>query len=255
MIGRAVAFGFCTARDFVARGLLRLHVGPDAMTLAGAVFTAGAGACLAAGAGTGFAWSLDPHTARTAYPLLAAALLVLACACDMLDGAIARLGHCGSAFGGFLDSTVDRFSDFAVWAGIACYYATPGRADPLMALLSMLAMFHGFGISYAKARAETLIPSFDEGYWQRGERLAAVLIATFGYNMPALLWQQATLPAFTMLRRVVHVRSALTGRPAHGDIRSGPLWRKCCLWLWPRMSVPYDVVTGLNIAWLIFALR
>ncbi len=255
MIGRAVAFGFCTARDFVARGLIRARVGPDAMTLAGAVMTAGAGVCLAAGADTRFAWSLDPQAARTAYPLLAGVFLVLACACDMLDGAIARLGQCGTAFGGFLDSTVDRFSDFAVWAGIVYYYARPGRADPLMATLGTLAMFHGFAISYAKARAETMIPSFNQGYWQRGERLAAVLIATFGYNMPALLWQQATLPAFTVLRRMLYVRDVLGGRPGHGDVRTGALWRKCCLWLWPRMSVPYDVVTGLNIAWLIFALR
>lgn len=225
------------------------------MTLVGALMTVGAAVCLAAGAGTSFAWSLDAQADKTLYPLLAAVFLVLACGCDMLDGAIARLGNCATPFGGFLDSTVDRFSDFAVWAGIAYYYARPGRCDPLMATLSMLAMFHGFAISYAKARAETMIPSFNEGYWQRGERLAAVLIATFGYNMPALLWQQATLPAFTVLRRVLHVRSALAGRPTHGDIRTGPPWRKCCLWLWPRMSVPYDVVTGLNIAWLIFALR
>jgi CDP-diacylglycerol--glycerol-3-phosphate 3-phosphatidyltransferase len=253
MIGRAVAFGFSTARDFLARGLIRVGVAPDALTVLGAGVTAGAGVCLAAGAGTGFAWSLDPAAPKTAYPLLAALLLVLASACDMLDGAVARLGQCGTSFGAFLDSAVDRFSDFAVWAGIAYFYSRGRWADPLMVTLSMLALFHGFVISYAKARGENMIPAFNDGYWQRGERFCAVLIGTLGYNMPALLWQQATLPAFTALRRILHVRAVLAGRQPVADVRRGPAWRKLCLWLWPRMTVPYDVVTAANIAWLIFA--
>ncbi len=255
MIGRAIGFGFSTARDFVARGLIRVGVTPNALSLLGVLFTLGAGVCYAFGGGTdSLAWSLDIRLGRPgAYPFLAAWLLILASACDMLDGAVARIARKTTRFGGFLDSTLDRMSDFAVFAGIVIYYARQSPANLTFVFAGMLAFFNAFMISYTRARAEDLIDSCRVGYWQRGERSAAILIATFSYNMPALLVQQALLPMLTVWRRLRYTWLVVEGKPPVEDIRSAPLHLRIRLWRWPRMTVPYDIVTGLNIAWLIFA--
>ncbi|MDP6046109.1 MAG: CDP-alcohol phosphatidyltransferase family protein [Phycisphaerae bacterium] len=242
MIGRSVGFGFSTARDAVARVLVKLGVTPNALTLAGGVFTGGAGVFYALGAGRDYA-----------FLVWAAVMLILALACDMLDGAVARIGGKSTVFGGFLDSTLDRFSDFAVFAGIAIGYASLAPANITFVLLAMLSFFNSFMISYTKARAEDIIESCPVGYWQRGERSAAVLIATFANNLPALLIQQAILPMFTVLRRMLYTKAITEGRQVETDPRKGGLWLKLHLWYWRRMSLPYDFVTGVNIAWLIFA--
>ncbi|HAU37845.1 MAG TPA: hypothetical protein DCX07_09030 [Phycisphaerales bacterium] len=253
MIGKAVGAGFVAARDFVARGLLRLGVTPNMLTLTGMAFTAAAAVCYALGSGSRFANPWGHNDWANGYLLLAGALLILASACDMLDGAVARLGNRGTVFGAFLDSTLDRYSDFAVYAGIAAHYALVEPANVTFILLCMLAFFNAFMISYARARAEDLIARCRVGYWQRGERSAAILIATFSFNIPALVVQQALSPLFTALRRIFHTKRVIEGKRVIEDVREGPWWLKIRLWRWPRMTVPYDLITGLNIAWLIFA--
>lgn len=252
MFGRAIGTGFCIARDAVAKVLIAAKVTPNKLTLTGTSITLAAGICYAIGAGKGFAASFDIHGADNIYPVLAASLLILSCACDMLDGAVARIGQLKTRFGAFLDSTLDRFSDFAIFAGIAIYYVWTS-SNVTFVLLAMLAFFGGFMISYTRARAEDLIESCSVGYWQRGERMAAVLIATFAHNMPALLLQQGLLPLLTGLRRILYTKAIIDGKTPLDDPRKGSLWLKIRLWRWPRMTWAYDLVTGLNIAFLIFA--
>ncbi|MFP4053788.1 MAG: CDP-alcohol phosphatidyltransferase family protein [Phycisphaerae bacterium] len=252
MIGRGIGWGFATARDALARGLVKLRVTPNMLSVAGMLFTAAAGVCFALGGGSGFGWSLEPHAARTCYPLLAGAFMILASAMDMLDGAVARAGGRGSRFGAFLDSTLDRYSDFAVFAGLAAYYAWGTPANVTFVLLCMLAFFNAFMISYTRARAEDLIESCSVGYWQRGERSAAILIGTFSFNVPAMIVQQAVLPLFTVIRRMRHTATVLQGRTPVTDPRKGGFWLTIRLWRWPRATVPYDLITAANIAWLIF---
>lgn len=251
MIGRAVGMAFATARDFLARGLVRAGVTPNTLTLTGTGFTVAAGACYALGAGAHFAWSLAPVGAN-AWLLIAFGLLILSSACDMLDGAVARLGNLKTPFGAFLDSTMDRFSDFAIYGGIALYYARCQPANLTFVLLSMLAFLNAFLISYTRARAEDLIESCTVGYWQRGERSAAVLIASASYNMPALVVQQSLFPLMTVLRRMLHTRSVLAGRTPPKDIRDASWLVRIQPWRYRRMSWPYDLITIANIAWLIF---
>ncbi len=253
MIGRAIGLGVASLRDSLARGLVKLGVSPNTLTLVGMAITAAAGVCFAVGTGRSFAVSLDPAAGANAYLLLAGALLVLASACDMLDGAVARLGNKNTRFGAFLDSTLDRYSDFVVYAGIAAAYAWRSPANVTFILLAMLAFFNAFMISYARARAEDIITSCTVGYWQRGERSAAIFIGTFAYNIPALLLQQAALPLLTALRRIFHTKAVIEGEAPITDPRRGGLWLRIRLWRWPRMSIPYDIVTAVNIAWLIFA--
>ncbi len=253
MIGRVIGNGFSTARDFVARGLVKAGISPNALTLTGMVITAAAGVCYAVGAGSRFAWTLDPRSEANAFLLLAGGLLILSSACDMLDGAVARLGNRKTAFGAFLDSTLDRYSDFAVYAGIAVYYAARSPANVTFVFLSMLAFFNAFMISYSRARAEDIITSCTVGYWQRGERSAAILIGTFAYNVPAMVLQQAALPLLTVLRRIFHTKAVIDGKTPITDPRKGNWWLKIRLWRWSRMTLPYDFVTAVNISWLIFA--
>jgi len=253
MIGRAVGHGFATARDFLARGLVRVGVTPNALTITGALLTVAAGVCYAAGAGSRFGWSLST-SAPNAWLLLAGGLLVASNACDMLDGAVARIGGQKTRFGAFLDSTLDRCSDFAVYAGIGLHYAWRQPANITFVLACMVAFANAVMISYTKARAENLIDECPAGYWQRGERSAAILIGTFSYNIPAMLVQQAIWPAFTVLRRVLYTRGVLAGRRPMLDPRQSTKWHYWLRpWLWPRMTVPYDLITILNILWLLFA--
>jgi len=253
MIGRAIGFGFSTARDFLARGLVRFGVRPNTLTLLGMALTGAAGVCYAMGAASRFAWSLQGGAEANAYLLLAGSLMVLSSACDMLDGAVARLGGKKTRFGAFLDSTLDRYSDFAVYAGIAVCYAWRNPANATFVLLAMLAFFNSFMISYTRARAEDIIESCTVGYWQRGERSAAIIIATFAYNTPALLVQQAFLPVLSVLRRIFYTKAVIEGKTPIVDPRQGGLWLRIRLWRWPRMTLAYDFVTAVNIAWLIFA--
>jgi CDP-diacylglycerol--glycerol-3-phosphate 3-phosphatidyltransferase len=171
----------------------------------------------------------------------------------MLDGAVARLGGSGTRLGAFLDSTTDRFSDFAVYAGIALHYAARSPANLTFVLAAMWAFFSAFMISYTRARAEDLIDRCRVGYWQRGERSAAILIGTFSYHVPALLAQQALLPMFSALRRITYTARAVAGRAPAEHPSSGPWWVRIQPWRYPRMSAPYDAITAANIAWLVLA--
>ena len=241
---------FAAARDAIAGGLVRANVKPNTLTITGVFITSAAGVCYAL-AGESFAWNLRPWADANAYLLLAGALLILSAACDMLDGTVARMGGANTRLGAMLDSTLDRFSDFVVFAGIAVHYAHAGNLT--FVLLAMLAFFWGFMISYIRARAENLVSQCKGGYWQRGERFAAVLIGTFAYNVPALVLQQAVLPMLTVARRLSEARALILDRPVVTDVRTQGWSYRIRLWRWPRMSWPYDIVTGLNIAWLIFA--
>jgi len=242
MIGRAFATTISAARDAIARLLVRLGVTPNALTLTGMVLTAAAGVCYALGAGGRYANPFGGGDDWANMYLLWAGLLMLAAsACDMLDGAVARIGKKHTRFGAFLDSTLDRYSDFAVYAGIAVHYALCKPGNVTFVLLSMLALVNSFMISYTRARAEDLIDTCTVGYWQRGERSAAILIATFAFNIPALVVQQALLGLLTVLRRISYTRSVLAGKKPIINPRDGNWWLKIRLWRWERMSIPYDL--------------
>lgn len=249
----AIGRGFVWARDALASGLVRAGVTPNMLTLAGAVWTVVAAACLLPGAAD--SWGTAVAAGRWPWPFFAGLALFAASACDMLDGAVARLGALSTPLGAVLDSSLDRLSDMAIYLAIAAHFAWKGNVT--YALLAMFALCNATLISYVKARSETLIPDCSVGYWLRGERSAALLIAAFAAHVPAVLWQQALLTAFTVWARLKWTYDVLasqsTGRPAPD---AGPLggWRRYVApWRFPRGSLPYDLVTGVNIAWILFA--
>ncbi|MHC4562332.1 MAG: CDP-alcohol phosphatidyltransferase family protein [Planctomycetota bacterium] len=252
MIGRGIGSAAAAARDVVARGLVGLGVHPNTLTIIGTVLTVAAGAGFAIGAGARFGWSVSLHGDVGAWGLLTGVVLALAMLCDCLDGAVARIGRQKTPFGAFLDSTLDRFSDFAIYAGIAVYYAWPGHTNVTYILLCMVAFFNAVMISYTRARAENLVESCSVGYWQRPERSGAILVGTFAFNIPALLIQQAALPLLTACRRIGHTQALLAMKTPITDPRQGNWWLKIRLWRWPRGTWAYDVVAVANGAWLMF---
>ncbi len=243
-IGRA----FCAWRDAIARGLVFVGVTPNLVTFAGFLATCGAGVCLAFGAGHVAPWDASRSSAPASWwPLYGALFVFLSGAFDMLDGAVARVGNLGSPFGAVWDSTLDRCSDLALFAGCAAYFAAAGNVTYVM--LAVLAASAALLTSYIKARAENLIDKCDVGYWQRGERVAAVLIAASAGHLPTMLWMLALSPSFTVIRRIkyVHERMSGDGQPWKLD---GVL-RQLMPWRHPRGSIGYDVVTGSYILILI----
>ena len=156
-IGRFVGWLFITARDALARVLVRARVTPNILTIVGTLFTAGAGACLAAALWESGGRDLDfsAWTRSHLFFILAAGCLILSSACDMLDGAVARIGNLSSSFGAFLDSSMDRIADFFLWTGMAAGYAILDKPNITFILLCMIANMNCFMISYTKSRAET----------------------------------------------------------------------------------------------------
>jgi CDP-diacylglycerol--glycerol-3-phosphate 3-phosphatidyltransferase len=134
---------------------------------------------------------------------------------DMLDGTLARITGNSGVFGAFLDSTMDRIADSAVFAGIAIWLATGGH-NRVLAVVALFCLVTGGLVSYAKARAEGLGLRCDVGIAERTERLIIGLFAIglSGLGVPYVLsiglWILAVLSAITFGQRVYAVRKAAT---------------------------------------------
>lgn len=152
------------------------------------------------------AWVYTAWQTHTRYLLLAALLLLLSGFCDTLDGALARLHGQATAFGGFLDSLLDRYADAAIYVGVI----VSGLCD---ALWGLAALVGSLLVSYSRARAEAAGIGMESiGIAERAERI--IIIATA--SVIAAFWQQkmvmnsavvllAMLSNLTVLQRAFHV--------------------------------------------------
>lgn len=178
----------------VARGLLRLGVSPNAVTVAGTVGVVVAAIGLGA----------RGH-------LVAGALVVTAFALtDMLDGTMARLSGGSTRFGALLDSSMDRVADGAIFGAVAYWLA--GQGDRWGLAAALVCLVGGQIVSYVKARAEGLGMTCDVGIAERTERLITVgvgglLTGGFGlaWGLTAALWVLAVLTVVTIGQRIAHV--------------------------------------------------
>src|ERR1700675_212687 len=116
----------------------------------------------------------------------AAAALFLAAFLDMADGQVARRVGRVTAFGAFLDSTVDRYSDLALYMGLVVYYTLIGQVFYMV--LAAVAMASSFMVSYSRARAESLIPSCKVGFMERPERLVLLIMGGAFNRISQILW-------------------------------------------------------------------
>src|SRR6202142_3032567 len=131
-----------------------------------------------------------------------AGVLFLAGFLDMADGQVARRVGRVTAFGAFLDSTLDRYSDLALYMGLVVYYPLAGR--PFYMTLAAVAMASSFMVSYSRARAESLIPSCKVGFMERPERLVLLILGGAFNRMAQVLWVVDTISTITVIHRVVY---------------------------------------------------
>jgi CDP-diacylglycerol--glycerol-3-phosphate 3-phosphatidyltransferase/CDP-diacylglycerol--inositol 3-phosphatidyltransferase len=188
----------------LARLFLRLGISPDAVTIVGTL-----GVC--AGALIFFPQG----------KLLTGVLFITAFVfSDMVDGSMARLSGRTSIFGAFLDSTLDRVADGAIFAGLALYFASPhgddlirlGSAD-LYQVLCLVSLVMGSVTSYVRAKAESLGMTAQVGIAERATRLVFTLVATglaamfhLPYLIEAVLWFMAVASTITVGQRIWTVR-------------------------------------------------
>jgi CDP-diacylglycerol--glycerol-3-phosphate 3-phosphatidyltransferase len=124
---------------------------------------------------------------------------------DMLDGQLARIKGSSGKYGAFLDSTMDRFGDAAIFGGITIWFM---RTDHLLAVVSLFCLAGGMSVSYVKARAEGLGLNADVGLIERPERVLIGLtsIGLSGLGVPFILpigmWALAAGTAFTLYQRM-----------------------------------------------------
>jgi CDP-diacylglycerol--glycerol-3-phosphate 3-phosphatidyltransferase len=128
--------------------------------------------------------------------------MILAGLCDLLDGPVARRQKRVSMFGGFLDSILDRYADLILFLGVLVYYARVNRF--LDAFVAGGAMAGAVMVSYAKARAESLVPKSEVGFWDRPERLVLMILGALVNRMPVALWILAIGSNITVIHRIVH---------------------------------------------------
>jgi CDP-diacylglycerol--glycerol-3-phosphate 3-phosphatidyltransferase/CDP-diacylglycerol--inositol 3-phosphatidyltransferase len=180
----------------IARLLLRLRVSPDAVTVVGTI-------------GVSFGALFFFPRGQLLVGVLVITAFVFS---DMIDGHMARLSGKSSAWGAFLDSTLDRLGDAAVFGGLVLYFMGPGESDR-WAGLALYCLVMGATTSYARARAESLGMEAKGGIAERADRLVAILVMTglsdifdLPWFIPFTLGVLAVASTVTVVQRILAVR-------------------------------------------------
>ncbi len=174
----------------LAAAVARLPVTPNEITVAGMLAT------FVAATLAGFG-----------YLLAAALVLAFAGTFAILDGALARVTRKSYPYGAFLDSTTDRYSEGAVYLGIATYFLTHPSPDLTIKVLGCMAALAGsYLVSYVRARAQSLGFKCDVGLFARPERVVATVIGLlFPVVLPFVVYLLAILTNFTAIQRIHEV--------------------------------------------------
>ena len=138
----------------------------------------------------------------------AGVVLIVAGTCDILDGALARSTNAAYPYGAFLDSTLDRYSEGAVYVGLAAYFITvDGPLQRWLVLATLAALAGSFLVSYVRARAQSLGFACKSGLFQRPERVVATVIGLLfgGYVLYLIVFLLAIVTNITALQRIREV--------------------------------------------------
>ncbi len=168
---------------------------PNQLTLAGAALSLLTGVIYAKG-----------------YLFLGGIMLFISGAADLLDGLLARTTGKMTPFGAFLDSVMDRYADFFVFAGLAAYFARNGEIFFFFVTLGVI--LGSITVSYAKARAENFIKDCGVGRFGRAERVILLIIGTL--VTPLLKWVLVILLVgthLTAIQRILHTKKILSETP------------------------------------------
>lgn len=196
MLNRYARAFFTKLFSPLASLLLKLGISPDVVTVVGTL-----GVCAGA-------LAFYPRGEFLVGTLVITAFVFS----DTLDGIMARKAGRSSKWGAYLDSTLDRVADAAVFGGLVLWYA--GNGDKAyMAALALACLILGMVVSYARARAEGLGMTADVGIAERAERLVAVLVTTglVGWFLPEIfltvvLALLALASLVTVVQRMLEVR-------------------------------------------------
>jgi phosphatidylinositol phosphate synthase len=190
-------FSFKEASEGAVRQLLRplvrllsaLRVRPDTLTVLGWALSLGSAVLFGLG-----------------YVRVAGVVMLLGGLFDALDGAVARESNRMSAFGAFLDSTLDRLSEAAIFVGIVFFYAAAAR--PYEAMLAGAAMTFSLLTSYARARAEGLGIGCKVGLLERAGRVVILSVFSMVGLLTVGLGLVAAGALITTAQRILHIRRA-----------------------------------------------
>ena len=189
----------------LARGLHRMGITANAVTVIGVLITCAGAALLA----------LDR-------PLPALVVLLAGALSDTLDGQLAKAAGGGTRFGAFLDSTLDRVSDAAFACGAAALGARLG--DPVLFWSALIGLVASFLVSYVRAKAESMGTTATVGLMPREARLTVLLIGIGVWGVLGLYELFVAAVAIVALLSVVTLfqRIAFVARALNTTQKEGP---------------------------------
>src|ERR1043165_8288067 len=203
MFGASIGRAAQRIIDAIVRWLALGHINPNILTVIGVSLNVGCGLLF------GMGWFFSAGIA-----------LIVANLFDMLDGQVARLSGRVTRFGGRLDSTLDRPSEMVVVVWLVGFFARDIDHSTLNVFLAGAGLMGSVMVSYASARAESLIPKCDVGFLRRPERVVLFIIGAlsthpgspnfFANRMPAVLWVLAVGSYWTFAHRMYHTWRELT---------------------------------------------
>jgi CDP-diacylglycerol--glycerol-3-phosphate 3-phosphatidyltransferase len=190
--------------------------------------------------------------------IAAGVIMVVGNIFDFIDGKVAQESNTISAFGGFWDSVIDRFSDLALFVGLIYLYSSLGRTDYVM--VAAIALTFSIMTSYTRARAESLIAKCKVGFMERPERIVLFMIGAFTNRMAGILWVILVLSVLTVADRVFYTWRELEarGKPAAPAKRGNPnpltiparmIWN-ALFWTHDRATWQYDVMVAAILAFV-----
>ncbi|MGH9322334.1 MAG: CDP-alcohol phosphatidyltransferase family protein [Vicinamibacteria bacterium] len=226
-LSKAVAGIFGSARDSIARGIIRVGIPVNSVTLMGPVVVS---------------TIFIPIFYGTQW--IAGLVLIAAGAFDMLDGAVARISRRSTEFGGFLDSVTDRYTDYLMLLGILVYLLrfVHGSSRTMYLVLWGFTAVGTATTSYIRARAENVIPECKVGFMERAERTVTIIIGLLAANVHITLWTLALFTNLISAQRIFYARMAMNGREPKGNF-----W----LWRYPRLTAPHFTLCATLILFLI----
>jgi CDP-diacylglycerol---glycerol-3-phosphate 3-phosphatidyltransferase len=182
----------------LARALAGAGVSANAVTVAGGVLSVVGAGLVAANA-----------------PLGALLVLLVGTLADTLDGQLAKASGGGTRLGAFLDSTIDRLADGALFVGAAASGASLGQ--PLLLWSALVALVASFLVPYVRAKAESLGVSGAVGLAPREARIVIYLVGLAAWALfelqplfVAAVLTLAILSSITFVQRAAHVGRQLS---------------------------------------------